>query len=289
MHNLSFDAIGTHWQIDIEDHINNASALRQDILHLIEQYDQVYSRFRSDGLIARMAKSAGDYTLPSNSNELLSVYQTLYTASNGSFTPLIGQAVSDAGYDATYSLTPSPLHKPPSWEETIAFDYPKLSIKQPALLDFGAAGKGHLVDLVAADLASHGNHSYTIDAGGDISHRGTISLEIGLEDPTDSTKAIGIVSLHNQSLAASAGNRRKWGSYHHIIDPKTLASPKNILATWVVANTTMIADGIATCLFFTPPENIRPHFSFSYCILRDDFSIEKSTDFPGEFFTVNAE
>ena len=40
-------------------------------------------------------------------------------------------------------------------------------MKQAAMLDFGAAGKGYLVDIVGQVLENHGIKNYVIDAGGD--------------------------------------------------------------------------------------------------------------------------
>ena len=75
-----------------------------------------------------------------------------------------------------------------------------------------------------------------------------------------------------------------WAQFHHIINPDTLASPRHILATWVVSDTTLLADGLATALFFTPPQNLRNHFDFEYAIVYADGHAEVSPQFPAELF-----
>jgi FAD:protein FMN transferase len=282
-----FEAIGTHWQIDIDDHLSarEQKSLLESIHSRIAIFDKNYSRFRDDSLIVEIAQKAGTYTLPEDAQPMMELYKQLYQLTDQLMTPCIGQVMVDAGYDAKYSLEPKKLSAPIDFDR-LTYKYPELSVPEPVLLDFGAAGKGYLIDLVADVLRGQNITSFCIDAGGDILHQSTNngSLRIGLENPLDVGQVIGVVTLANQSICGSAGNRRKWKNFHHIIDPKTLTSPEHILATWVVASSTLLADGLATALYFAKPEKLQPEFSFEYVILHQDFSIEKSAKFPGEFF-----
>ena len=107
---------------------------------------------------------------------------------------------------------------------------------------------------------------FWIDGGGDIYSYGT-SLKIGLEHPANPEQVIGVVEIKNQSICASSGNRRKWGKYHHIIDPEKLESADEVLATWVIASKAIIADSLATSLFLVSPEKLKKEFEFEYLIL----------------------
>ena len=111
------------------------------------------------------------------------------------------------------------------------------------------------------------------------------TLQVGLENPDDFAQVIGVASIHNQSICASAGNRRRWKQFHHIISPHTLASPKNIKATWVVAKTALLADALATCLFFVPAKTLLAKFTFSYATVYEDNTREVSKAFPAEIFS----
>ncbi|MFA4872338.1 MAG: FAD:protein FMN transferase [Patescibacteria group bacterium] len=106
---ISFEAIGTHWQIDVYDKraqkIERA-ALFKEIRERIEEFDRTYSRFRDDTLVSAMARAAGTYTLPFDAQPLMDLYLSLYQATGGAFTPLIGDTLAEAGYDAQYSLPP---------------------------------------------------------------------------------------------------------------------------------------------------------------------------------------
>lgn len=285
---FNFEAIGTKWQIDSADELSAAeqSVLLEKIKDRIAVFDQAYSRFREDSLVAAMSRASGSFELPTDAAPMLELYRALYRLTEGAFTPLIGQVLIDAGYDARYSLQARSLHQPPSWEEVIEYHLPNLTMKKPAMLDFGAAGKGYLIDIVAALLRDSELRSFCIDAGGDIfyQHAAGEKLRVGLEHPENVRQVIGVAEIIDQSICGSAGNRRRWGKFHHIVNPHTLTSPNGILATWAVASTTMLADALATCLFFVRSATLRTVYDFEYLILYPDYSVEISPRFPGEIF-----
>jgi thiamine biosynthesis lipoprotein len=76
-----------------------------------------------------------------------------------------------------------------------------------------------------------------------------------------------------------------WDVYHHIIDPHSLKSPRHIRAVWVVADTGLLADGLATALFFCPAATLAKSYNFAYAMVYDDYSLEHSDNFPATFFT----
>jgi len=142
-----------------------------------------------------------------------------------------------------------------------------------------------LVDVVAKQMETAGIASFVIDASGDICHRGSDVQTVGLEDPNDPTRVIGMMPLNNASLCASAVNRRKWGDgWHHIVDGRTGKPVNDIIATWVVAPSTMEADGIATALFFVDADILQNIADFQFVRLFADGRIEYSRDFVGQLY-----
>ncbi len=289
----SFEAIGTHWEIEIETKLNQLESekLHQEIAELIEDFDQAYSRFRPDSLVTAMAKQAGKYTLRKDFLPLLQLYQQLYQLSSGLFTPLVGQLLAEAGYDANYSLQSKKLSSIEPLEQVLSFDQEKIELQKAALLDFGAAGKGYLVDLVAELLAKKGLSNYTINAGGDIrrSNNQREKIHIGLENPHDQRQAIGLFELGQGSICGSATNRRAWGNFHHIMNPKQLSSVTEISSTWAIVESkaqhpTMLADALATCMFLVEPELLRKKFDFAYVIYKTDGTVKLSDNFTGTIF-----
>lgn len=288
MTQLNFGAIGTSWQIDIFQDVSakDQAELAALIHDRIEAFDATYSRFREDSLVTRISKEIGTFTFPDDARELFAIYHDLYKRTDGLFTPLIGTVMSDAGYDATYTLKQkNSLQSPKQWDDILSYTYPVLMTKEPVMLDFGAGGKGYLVDLVSSVIEDAGITAYCVDAGGDIFYKNTTPIRIGLEDPENTDQMLGVYVLSTGSICGSAGNRRAWGDFTHIINPKTLTSATDIAAIWVVADTALIADAIATCLYFIQAQKLRDQYSFEYCIVYNDRSVEKSKGFTAELFT----
>jgi thiamine biosynthesis lipoprotein len=276
---MEFEAIGTHWWIQPGKVDLDAPKIKQTI----DKIDKTWSRFRDDSMVARMARTAGRYDLPEPDIELLNWYRQLYEATDGLMTPLIGQTLSDAGYDKDYSLRPkATIQATPTWDEVMSLGKTSLTIKQPWLIDVGAAGKGYVVDKVAELLSG----DFCVDAGGDIKV-GDIKMDIGLEDPRDPTKLIGVATVKDAAICGSAVNRRAWKDWHHVVNPKTSRPVDNIIATWVICDSAMRADGLATALFFVTPDKLQHLADFKYCIMYSDGSIKVTNDETIKIFTEN--
>jgi len=282
-HRYSFQSLGTQWHIDTEAELE--PPIKERIQHSLEQFDSVYSRFRADSLVSQVAVRAGEYIFPENAKQLFGLYKQLYELSGGKVTPLIGDMMSRAGYDATYSLQPQAQKQLPVWDEAMHWDGVTLQTKLPVLLDVGAAGKGLMVDELAKLLEEHAIHEYVIDASGDMRHKGQQSNKVGLEHPLDAAKVIGVVEVQNKSMCASASNRRAWGNgLHHIFDPHEMKPTHDIIATWVVADDAMVADGLATALFFVEPAILAKQFDYDFVRMHANGAVEYSAYFEGALY-----
>lgn len=285
---FSFDAIGTHWEIQVTFEKSKAVYLVEKIKKRIEVFDKQYSRFRSDSLITKISKKEGIYKMPDDFDALFGVYKNLFEVTNGLFTPLIGNVLQSLGYDKTYSLEPKNAITPDKFNNILSFKDTFLTVKKPVMLDFGAGGKGYLVDILGKLLKDEGITEFLINAGGDILHNSQKKLHarIGLENPNNTSQVIGVVDMLNTSICGSAGNRRTWGDYHHIINPKTLTSPKNILSVWVVASTALIADSMTTVLYLDQSDVAKNAYPCEYFILYSDMTFDKSENFNAELFLM---
>ena len=282
---LAFEAIGAPWRIQTPAPLSDG--IVRNIHASIDEFDGVYSRFRTDSLVARIASTSGRWTFPADAAPLFALYRTLYNATEGAMSPLVGERLESLGYDRDYTLRPRPESVDvPTWDEIMHWDGTTLTTTRPVLVDVGAAGKGYLVDLVARVLEDAGVDEYLIDASGDILHRGGEAVRVGLEHPFDAEQAIGICQLQNASICASAPNRRAWGDgLHHILDATTGEPTATVAATWAVAPTGLVADGLATALFFAAAPALSVDFRFDYVRMFPDSRVEYSRTFPGEVFT----
>ncbi|MFC7265578.1 FAD:protein FMN transferase [Streptomyces lutosisoli] len=129
----------------------------------------------------------------------------------------------------------------------------------------------------------------TVTAKFDLRHSGGRALRIGLEHPFDPRLVIGVANPRDRALCASGVSRRAWGDgLHHVLDARTGVPVRDVVATWVVADTAALADGLATALFFTDAHWLAETFGpeqFAYVRVRADGHAEISRNFEGELFT----
>ena len=282
---FSFDGIGTRWEVSTPRPL--AASVRARLLALVERYDGVWSRFRDDSTVAAISRQSGRYVMPDEAEHLGGLYRSLYDITAGAMTPLIGGSLERLGYDPSYSLRPTgPALPAPHWEDVLMWDGAVLTTTVPFVLDIGAAGKGQLVDLLAAELRFQGEADFLVDASGDLLHSGRDPVTVALEHPYDSTKAIGTLPLAGGALCASASNRRAWGDgLHHMLDGTTGLPVSTAVATWTMADSTMVADALATALFFVPGAALEQSFDFSWLTVFSDGSAAYSAGFEGTLFT----
>lgn len=282
---FTFEGIGTHWEISTPGPL--ASSLQSRLLGRVERFDADWSRFRKDSRVQALAREPGRHDFPPEGAPLGQLYRALYQATGGAMTPLIGTSLERLGYDAGYSLRPSgPPVPAPAWDDVLDWTGSTLNTSAPVVLDIGAAGKGLLVDLLAAELKAAGADAFIIDASGDLLVQGREPVPVALEHPYNAARAIGVVQLAGRALCASAANRRAWGDgLHHVLDGKTGQPVTTAVATWVLAETAMLADGLATALFFVPGAGLEEAFDFSWLTVFSDGSAAYSAEFEGTLFT----
>ena len=275
----SFEAIGTGWEIE--------GALtprhRAEVEALIARFDREWSRFRADSEVTRLASSGGRMRA-TDAGAMLDAYRELSTATAGAVNPLVGDSLVALGYDASYSLLAGrPVAAPADWATHLRWTADSVTASAPALIDVGAVGKGRLVDLVV-DALSDVEGDLVVDAGGDLRVRGA-AVRVGLEHPYDPTRAIGVVTLSDAALCASAVNRRAWGDgLHHVLDARTGEPVRTWAATWAIAPDAMRADAVATALFFDGGPRLAASWGVEWVRMSTDGRAERSPGCPAELF-----
>ena len=280
----TFDAIGTSWAIETASPL--PSVARDAVSAVIERFDREWSRFRDDSLVSALAEGrTASVPAPGDTDAMLSLYDELDAATAGAVNPLVGDALARLGYDARLTLAPWGDPEPaPAWRDTLAWRDGNLSVARPATIDVGALGKGRLVDLVFDVVGAHLDGDVVVDASGDLAARGG-SLRVALEHPYDATRAIGVVTVADAALCASAINRRAWGdNLHHVLDARTGAPVRAFAATWAVADTAMRADALATALFFDGGPELAASWNAHWVRMHTDGRVEWSPGFDGEIF-----
>ena len=174
---------------------------------------------------------------------------------------------ADAGYDARLFAAVNRRHRAvPHLVRCHRESHDgELVTRLAAIIDVGAAGR---VSRSTASRRSSRKVNRNVHRRRERRHAGHLDRRhagAGRSwNAADPYQAIGVAEMSSGAICASASNRRSWadgiresaGTWHHIIDPKTGHPPGDVVATWVIAPSAMIADGLATALFFTPAEDL---------------------------------
>lgn len=111
--------------------------------------------------------------------------------------------------------------------------------------NLNAIAKGWMID--RASMCSGRIRALVVDAGGDVLHRGSGSISVGIENPHrpyDNEPPLSAVAITNAAIATSGPSRRG----DHLIDPRTGNTPTELASASVVASDAATADVVATIL-----------------------------------------
>jgi len=290
----SIEATGTQWIISLwfDGSKEDSQMIWESVLSVMKDFEKKYSRFDSNSFLSGLSKEAGSISVPSHLVSMLKIYQGLYQLSNGGITPLGGDMITQLGYDREYRFRPSGEDViVPNFDSAvhIASDH-EIQIQEGLHFDIGALGKGYLIDLVMAQLLQEKRiNRVLINAGGDIAHHAHSGerARIALENPDDTSQALGVIEIGNESLASSASNKRRWGAdgeHHHIYNPQDGESVAGIKASWVIHEQAVMADALATSLFLVDADKLSEKYSFDYAYITETKKIRYAQRFKKAFF-----
>ncbi|MFO7785802.1 MAG: FAD:protein FMN transferase [Thermodesulfobacteriota bacterium] len=127
-------------------------------------------------------------------------------------------------------------------------------------LTLDGIAKGYIVDRVSEYLVKNGIRNHLVNAGGDIRTSGSRMdgkpWAVAIEDPEKRGEYPDILHMKDGAVATSGNyeiyfDREKM--VHHIVDPRTGASPRLSTSVSVRAHKAMDADALATGLFVMKP------------------------------------
>lgn len=195
----------------------------------------------------------------------------------GLFDPRVLDALVQLGYDRTFSTVadrrveralPAPrlatidaVPWNPRWARVGDLDRIHLG---GARIDLGGIGKGLAVRW-ASELLRDVGVAAMVEAGGDCRFIGPGTdgqgWRVGMEDPHDGLDPLVVFSLEDAACATSSVRRRRWSvggeEVHHLIDPRTLRSGGNGLASVTVIHADAAwAEVWSKSLFLSGPDQI---------------------------------
>ncbi len=184
-------------------------------------------------------------------------------ASGGRFDPTVGTAQARRGFNRNYvtgQRTAPPVSDAKVTYLDIRLDtqHRTVTLLKPLLIDLGALAKGMAIDLAAKELS--GFESFSLDAGGDLYVKGLnedgAAWRVGIEHPRGAGLIATLLVDHGAVCTSGDYERRRPGATeeHHLLDPRTGSSPREVISCTVLAPTAMVADALSTAAFIAGPE-----------------------------------
>lgn len=286
---LSFFATGTKWIITINP-LSVLDETKKITETIVQDFENKYSRFIESSLLGTLKKEGEIANPPEDLIKMIQFGIDLEKISDGHFNLAYGNILDSRGYDNKYSFESSVETKTSDWLIDIKDDF--IKIQKGTQLDFGAFGKGYLVDLLSNELKNLGTSDFTINAGGDIYYysKDDTEKDFVLENPFDLTQYIGKISITNRAIASSSNNRRQWKdkntgkTFKHISSFKELKEIE-IAGIFTEAESTMNADAAATLLHLVDKndfEKIEEKLKVSFLIIYNDGTYYKSKNYKGK-------
>lgn len=263
--------------------------LLPEIEAITHNFAAQYSLEQPDSLVQQLSKQRGLVAVPAELVAMLELYVDLNQSTAGKINPTIGFIMAASNYEGNGGLNSQAVAAPaPALSDALSIiDATHIDFKEPVLLDLGAIGKGFLIDQLTQKLELAGLEQFLIEAAGDMRYvsRARAPLACGLEDPRGGAQIIGTYFMSGGALCSSTIDRRPRGEKRYYLDPYSRRVPRGVTATWVAAETTALADGLASALMFMTPEALYA-YSFEYCLLDADYRVKKSAGFAADFFIV---
>lgn len=260
---------------DLEKEILNSNEIefflneiKKEIYREVVDFENKYSRFKENSIITKISGIVGEHKVTEDFVKMLEIYFQFYEISQKKLTPLIGELLSQLGYSSFFSnrrkekLNESKNVNIPDLIKSVEIlSKDSIFLHEEVFFDFGAVGKGYLVDKLYTTLFKKFRYNldnFIINAGGDIKFYASKNaqkktLNVGLENPDFNDKRvqssssekkkkenqsnihsrysknnlIGLINLRSGfSICGSANNRRKWEKngkiFSHIVDPSNV-------------------------------------------------------------------
>ncbi len=291
---FKFEGIGTHWWITIPDKIEERlfSEVQNNILNILHEFDEKYSRFKENSLISKLNREKSISDFPLELYEMLKTSEKVRELTDGHFNVCVGTQLEDLGYDANYTFSSKPKNYSPDDLKIYTLTKDLIRISKDARIDLGGIGKGWLINKFKKSLNEFKLKNYLINGGGDIYVKDSNDNEheFALENPFDDTEMIGSIKIANEAIACSSPTRRAWKDrrtgevYHHLIDFNSGGSVNNTSAVFTQSKSIINADLASTAIFISEPEkadSIAKNLEVEYLIVFPNKKFFRSKGYKG--------
>lgn len=240
----------------------DAKSMLAQVPTWFEEWEQRFSRFRATSELNRLNAQNGQWVKVSvELCEMVAVARLAAAFSNGLVSPLVLNALEQAGYDRSFEQMATSRVQPAGsapgnrftgdWQSVkVDSNQNKVFLPAGARLDFGGIAKGWSAEIAAQRLSVLG--AALVDAGGDVAMAGKRSdvWPIAIANPLLADENIELLLIEQGSVATSGRDFRRWrrnGTWqHHIIDPRTAKPAQtDVISATVIAPKMLMAESAA--------------------------------------------
>ncbi len=268
---------------------NAADALSESV-EKIQKLDSLLSTGDENSEIYALNNS-GSAVLSDTASYLYQRSMEINAATEGAFNPFVYPLMEAWGFttDDYKVLTQSELNDllPLTDVSKATFDAETNEItfaEDGMAIDFGGIAKGYTSDQVSEIMRKNNVGGAIINLGGNVYAVGTKAdgslWKVGIQDPEDSSKCLGILSLTDKCVITSGGYERYFTedgkTYHHILDPATgMPADSGIISVSIISEDGTLADGLSTSLFVMGLDKATTFwresgYEFDFVIMTDD-------------------
>jgi thiamine biosynthesis lipoprotein len=246
---IAFRAMGSQVNVWLETG-EDGTVILQQVPGWLEDIEAVLSRFRPTSELSYLNRQVGKRVTVSDIM-CTNIAQALMAArlTGGLVTPLVLRALVAAGYDRSFEMLQGTVTGrtegvPLCDWEGIQLNETARRVWLPDQIDLGGTAKGWSAQLVANRLAGYG--AALVDLGGDIVGRGK-PWAVQLHDPFQPDTPFTTLTLHDEAVATSGTDYRRWGTrQHHIIDPRTgIPADTDVVSATVIHPDAVLAETFA--------------------------------------------
>jgi FAD:protein FMN transferase len=234
------------------------------------EVDRLMSNYRTDSELSQVNRDAARSPVVV-SDPLLRVIeagQRISAASNGAFDVTVGPLVRLWGFRDKIAHIPSAAElaavRPLVDYHGLLIDGAKHTISfahEGMEIDLGGIAKGFAVE-IAANVLRRRRLGGFIDAGGNQYMVGTppgkTSWTVGIKNPDDPKRLIGVVDVKGGSVSTSANDANalvaEGRSYGHLLDPHTLQPSATSLSATILSEDGTLADAMSKAAFILGPQ-----------------------------------
>jgi len=258
------DIMGTRITVELyHQNDDEAQAAIAAVMNEMHRIDRSMSPYKPDSELSIVNREAADHPVKI-STELFNLLQRSIDFSqltNGAF----DITFASAGFLYDYRAAIKPDEQSLS-EAVKHINYRNIhldgnahtvSFAQPGVkIDLGGIAKGYAVDLGIALVQNRGVSSALVTAGGDtrvIGERWGRPWQIGIRDPRKADAIVAKIPLENVAVSTSGDYERFFEQdntrYHHIINPATGDSARELQSTTVIGPDAITTDALSTSIF----------------------------------------